>query len=449
MLLHQGPLRLLGQQGGCCGGSGDSPCSPSRHQIPAEAFPSLLTPPPPLPPAQADRGRAVPLPGKSPPALRAVPPAAFPRVQEEVSLLLPPAQTHLEHWVQAELARSAEGAEGSGSGAPRCRCDALPTPQAAGIPGAGGARGRPGAAGAAPGAASVLRFHLLPPGRCPSALRCQGTAHPSLPPFLPPAGPDRSGAAPPLFPPSPGELGAGRSVQQGVLPAGIALPAAGIAAPGVLGALGMGNRSSRELGGRAAGSGECHRARSSLPPLSPCSQNKDEKSPLPAAEVLCTLGSGGRVGKLRLHGLGELPGKSSSQQKPGKTLIKCPQRQQSGYGGVQLPGPGHPLQPHLPRGALPSTGGVLGVLQTKAPRAGIQEGGKASPGNNRKIPRGQMWKLCVQQVQQEKQIRTPGRTEMNQSDKTEPKTRTPCSGWLILCLGNMGNPWIAADFPAV
>lgn len=211
----------------------------------------------------------------------------------------------------------------------------------------------------------------------------------------------------------------------------------------------MGNRSSRELGGRAAGSGECHRARSSLPPLSPCSQNKDEKSPLPASEVLCTLGSGGRVGKLRLHGLAELPGKSSSQQKPGKTLIKCPQRQQSGYGGVQLPGPGHPLQPHLPRGALPSTGGVLGVLQAKAPRAGIQEGGKASPGNNRKIPRGQMWKLCVQQVQQGKQIRTPGRTEMNQSDKTEPKTRTPCSGWLILCLGNMGSPWIAADFPAV
>lgn len=52
----------------------------------------------------------------------------------------------------------------------------VPPPQAAGEPGAGGARGQPGAPGAAPGAATVLRLHLLPPGRTPAPLRFQGTA---------------------------------------------------------------------------------------------------------------------------------------------------------------------------------------------------------------------------------------------------------------------------------
>lgn len=149
----------------------------------------------------------------------------------------------------------------------------------------------------------------------------------------------------------------------------------------------MGNRSSRELGGRASGSGECHGARSSLPPLSPCSQNKDEKSPLPASEVLCTLGSGGRVGKLRLHGLGELPG---------KTLIKCPQRQQSGYGGVQLPGPGHPLQPHLPRGALPSTGGGFGGAAGKGTPGWDTGGWQSQPRKQQENPpRPNVEALCT------------------------------------------------------
>ncbi|XP_062350022.1 vitamin D-binding protein isoform X2 [Cinclus cinclus] len=127
---NKDPSACLDSKVSGAGVLGASPASPhpGAAQIPAEAFPSLLTPTLYPSPAQADRSRAVPLPGKGQPALRALPQAAFPRVQEE----------------------------------------------AAGNPGAGGARGQPGAAGTAPGAASVLRLHLLPPGLSPAPLRFQG-----------------------------------------------------------------------------------------------------------------------------------------------------------------------------------------------------------------------------------------------------------------------------------
>lgn len=88
------------------------------------------------------------------------------------------------------------------------------------------------------------------------------------------------------------------------------------------------------------------------------------------------------------------------------------------------------------------------MLRAKQPRVGRQEDGKPSPENKRKIPRAQMWQLCVQQIHQGKQIRTPGCAEMNQSDKTEPKPRTPCSRQhSAVSQGSIGSPWITPELP--
>lgn len=64
---------------------------------------------------------------------------------------------------------------------------------------------------------------------------------------------------------------------------------------------------------------------------------------------------------------------------------------------------------------------------------------------SRKVPRGQVWRLCVHQRGGH------GDTwcaEMSQSDKTEPNAgRTPCSRHLVPFLGSTGSPWITDELP--
>lgn len=129
---------------------------------------------------------------------------------------------------------------------------------------------------------------------------------PSCRPLCRPGAGPRTGAAPRLFPPSPGELGAGGGVQERVLPAGIAarrrqqgwLLQACRDEGGARLSLwtrrnaGHGKGASGSWAGGRPADRTCHR--SSPPPLYCCSQNKDEKSALTAAGKTV-----GRVGRGR------------------------------------------------------------------------------------------------------------------------------------------------------